>query len=63
MGTRHWPEDADEEVERLEKRIRELETAIRQYLRENGYSYTYETLDWWVEHHQPCDVRTVTVKR
>ena len=30
MGTRHWPEDADECVEALEKRIEELEAAWHQ---------------------------------
>lgn len=28
MGTRHWPDDADEAVEKLEARIKELEGAI-----------------------------------
>lgn len=30
MGTRHWPEDADECVEALEKRISELESRIKE---------------------------------
>jgi peptidoglycan hydrolase CwlO-like protein len=28
MGTRHWPEDADEEVERLEAENRDLEKSL-----------------------------------
>ena len=30
MGTRHWPEDADEAVEKLETKIAELEATIKQ---------------------------------
>lgn len=30
MGTRHWPEDADEAVEKLEQRIDELEAQVKQ---------------------------------
>lgn len=28
MGTRHWPEDADEEVERLENEVERLKRAL-----------------------------------
>lgn len=29
MGTRHWPDDAHDELERLERKIAELEADVR----------------------------------
>ena len=34
MGTRHWPEDADEAVEKLESEIKELKFKLNGYLKE-----------------------------
>ena len=43
MGTRHWPEDANNEVERLEKeieRLRKIEAAARNLLSVKGRHHT-----------------------
>jgi len=39
-------------------RIEKLETAIRECMNREGFDDTQEAFDWWVEEHQPVDVRT-----
>jgi hypothetical protein len=39
-------------------KIEELEAAIKIHLREEGFSDEPETVEWWVEQHQPCDIQT-----
>jgi len=44
--------------EELEERIEKLEAAIKIHLREEGFSDEPETVEWWVEQHQPFGIQT-----
>ena len=46
-------------IETHQARIEKLEAAIRECMNREGFDDTAETLEWWIEEHQPFEARTV----
>lgn len=48
-----------DEAKAANDHIHRLEAAIRTHLEHEGYNTTDESLEWWIESRQPCEISTV----